>query len=122
MENSKQKKSKLPKQKVFELIRNNLATIGITPKLADQSYPFNESILFRFLMIGTGTCCTFIYIFNDANTFADYVQSIYIGSLGLLIIIALLIIFPKVKKLFEFINTCISIVNAGELVYLGINF
>lgn len=117
MENFKTGKSKSQPAnlKALEIIRKNFAIISITPSLADQSYPFNGAILFGFLSLAAGIYCTSVFIIYEADTFAEYTQSIYMDSLLIFISIALLILMAKVGKLFEVINCCNDIVNTSEL-------
>ena len=121
MENSKKKqeksKSQPPKLKVFEITQKNFVTVGITPNLVDQTYPFNGMILFGFLLLGSAIYCTFLFIIYDAETYAEYTQAIYISSVATLIIVMLMIVTTKAKKLFKFINACNDFVDTCELIY-----
>lgn len=116
IENPTQEKSKPkpPKLKVFELIQKNFATAGITPSLADQSYPFNMIILSGFLALSSGIYCTFIFILYGAQTSVEYTQSVYTCSMVILFILVLLILILKVDNLFELINGCAELVNTSE--------
>lgn len=117
MENSEQEKPKRQsaiKFKAFEVIQKNLATVGITPSLVHKTYPFNGSIIYGFLLLGSCACFTCVFIISDAETFVKYTQSVYAGSLATLIIFALLIIIIKVEKLFEFFNNCESTLNISK--------
>lgn len=116
MEKSKDEKSKSQssKHKVFGIIQEHLAIIGIEPNLVEQSYPFNGKILFGFLLLGSSIYCTFVFIIYEAETFAEYTQSVYIGSNGVLNIFVLLIIILKIKRLYDFINDCDDLVNTSQ--------
>lgn len=115
-ENSKQEKPKSQQSKLknFEVIEKNLATVGITPNLANKPFPFNWTILFGFSLLGFCIFCLSQFIIHDAETFAQYTQSIYVGSLATLIIFALLILVFNVKKLFKFINRNDDFINTSE--------
>lgn len=106
MENSNQEDSKfqLPKLEAFEVIKKNLATAGIIPKLAHQPFPFNWTISFGFVLLGSGIYCTSVFIIYDAKTFAEYTQSVYTDSLVTLIILALVITIFNVEKLFQYVG------------------
>lgn len=116
-ENSKQEKSKSkqpPKLKSFEIVQKNFATAGITPNLANQTYPLNGTILFEFLMLSTGIYSTTVFIIYDAGTLIEYTQSVYIDSLLILIILSLLIIILKAAKLFEYIGGNDNLINNSK--------
>lgn len=117
VENCKQEKSKrqpLPKLKAFESIQFHLATVGITPCLANQSYPINGSISYGFLLLGSCIYFSFKFLIYDAETYIEYTQSVFAGSLATLILLALIIIILKVQKLFEFIHSCENSFNTRE--------
>lgn len=106
MENCNQEDSKFQPSKLqaFEVIQKNLATAGIIPKLAHQPYPFNWTISFGFVLLGSSIYCTSVFIIYDAKTFAEYTQSVYTDSLITLIILALVITIIKVEKLFQYVS------------------
>lgn len=118
MENSTQEKSKSPpppsKLKAFEIIRKNFATAGITPDLMHQPCPLNGTILIEFLMACSGIFSTSVFILYDAQTFTEYTQAVYIGSILTLILFALLIIILKLKNLFEYFNGNDKLINTSE--------
>lgn len=100
-----------PKLKVFQTTQKNFAMMGISRKLATQAYPLNVRILMGFLILYSLAIFNLIYTIYYAKTFAEYTQSVYVFSLGALIILALFIVILKVNKLFELIDNCNSIVN-----------
>lgn len=108
-------KPKLSKMKVFQLTQANFASAGIFANSTIKSQRFNMEIVKSFLIIGSSITCSLMYAFLEANTFAEYTQSIYSGSLAALIFFALVIIIFNVKKLFRLIKTCENIVNMSEL-------
>lgn len=64
-----------------------------------------------FLMLGLNITFVCVYIFNEAKTFSQYTQSVYIASAIMLFIFALFILILKVEKLFEHINHCELMLN-----------
>ena len=95
---------KYPKMKAFRLTQKNFALAGISPNLLTQSYPLNGKILMGFLTLGLAIISLLMYVFNDANTFIEYTQSIYMCSLATLIVFAVMILILKRVTLYEFIN------------------
>lgn len=116
LENSKRETStsQSSKLEVFEMSRKYFATMGFTPNLVHQTYPFNGSILLGFLALGSSICNAFVFIVHDAGTFAEYTNSVYTISAMTLIIVSLLILILKVEKLFELINRCDMLVNTSQ--------
>lgn len=110
MENSNQK---LPKMKAFQLIKEYYAKTGVCEALVTQSYPFNGKILFGLLILGLAFIFQLEYIFNDAKTFAEYTQSIYVCSFLILMFLSIIILISKRITLFEFMNDVDKIINTG---------
>lgn len=116
MENSNQEnpQPKLPKIEAFKAIQKQLAIVGFGPKTTPQSHPFNGRILRGFLALSTAIIALCVYIFNDAETFLECMQSIYIASDLFLIVFALIILIIQKDEVFEFINRCESVLNASR--------
>lgn len=116
MENSEPNKlkSQSSKLKAFKILQKNLATAGITPDLVHQSYPFNGTILFGFLMLNSHLYGSSAFIIYDAETIADYTQSVYAASVLALIILSLLYMVFKANDFFEFIDRSDFLVNTCE--------
>lgn len=110
-------KSQPPKLKLFELPQEHFAIAGITSALASQPYPFNAAVLSGFLLLALSIYMTSVFLIYDAETFAEYTQSVYTDTLLTLIIFALLILILKVKSLFEFINGCEDLASTSECEY-----
>lgn len=104
----------LPRMKIFQVTRKNLAAAGISPNLSFQPYPFNERIVCGFLALIFYIICNVVYLFYEAITFTEYTRSIYMASVAALIIFVLLIFILNVKELFEFINKLENNVNTSE--------
>lgn len=118
-EKSKAEKSvsnlpKLPKMKAFKAIRKSFAVAGISPQLAAQSCPLNREILMGFFLITSGLSFTCVFILNYVETFSEYIQSTYIASMCVLILLLLAILILEVEKLFEFIDRSDGILNMSK--------
>lgn len=101
--------------KIFQLTQRNFATIGISADSSTQSsYQFNGQIFVGVFILGSIAICNFIYIFYEAETSAEYTESIFMSTLSIPFFLALLILILNVKKLFELINNCENLVNTSE--------
>lgn len=119
MKNAKESKPKLPKPpkprvKIFQLTQKKFAAAGINANLVTQPYPFNRKILLNFLALFVSVICNLMHIFYEAKTFAEHLQSIYMCSLTIAIILALVIVLLNVAKLFNFIDSSEKLVNKSE--------
>lgn len=120
MENSNRKQWEWPNRKNFKIPLTNLATLGIRPALATQAYPLNGRIVVGFLFLGCAISGTFVFVFYDAKTFAEYVQSIYLGSFAILFILSLLNTILQIGNLFGYIHSCDAIVNTSKSVTINL--
>lgn len=116
MENSEQTKPKpkIRKIKIFELTQKNFASIGIDASLMAQPYPFNDKILFDFLILISSIVCHLMFTFCEAKTFSEYVRSIYMFSLATLTILILVIVILNVTKIFNLIEGAENLANTSK--------
>lgn len=103
-----------PKLQAFKSIRKNFALMGISPKLATQPFPLNGEIFMNFLVFCSWIIFICVYISNEEQTLFELTQSIYIGSVGFLVVLALLILIFKVEQLFEYINRTEDMLNMSK--------
>lgn len=108
------RQSQFPKMKAFKTIQQNFAMAGINQKLLTQPYPLNWEILFSFFILTSFLISIGVNMCKSAKSFIEYTQSITVGSGVLLIIFALIILILEVKKLFEFIDRCDSMLNTSK--------
>lgn len=106
--------SDFPKMKAFKTVQKNFSLLGICPDLVNQSYPLNCKVITALLVIITGVSFVVTYVCNDAETFIDYTQSVFVAAAGSLVLFLLLILILKVKKLFEFISRCDLMLNTSK--------
>lgn len=57
-----------------------------------------------FVLFGLSLLSLFSYLFNEANSFMEYTQSVYMTGAIILIGLSYAIIVIQMKKLFEFIG------------------
>lgn len=103
-----------PEMKSFKMVQKKFALLGITPELALQPYPFNLRVMMALSAIATGVTFVGIYVANEANTFGEYTQSVFVAAAGCLVLFLLMILVFKVEKIFEFINHCNFMINRSK--------
>lgn len=106
MDNSKKgnEQQKVPKLKLFQTIQKNFASLGIDPNSAMPLRSFNEKILMGLLALGSGIIFMLMFIFNEADTFSQYTQSIYFCSALILAALVLLNMGLNMSDLFKLIS------------------
>lgn len=106
--------SDFPIMRSFKTVRKNFAWLGICPELVQQSYPFNLRVIMALTVIAAGVSFVGLYVYNDAETFIDYTQSVFVAAAGSLVLFLQLILVFKVEKLFEFIDRCDAMLNQSK--------
>lgn len=101
--------------KVFQAFQSNFAIVGINPIVAKQPYPFNVKIVLGILLLGSAIVCNLLYVIDDAETYAECTQTIYVCSVSCLVLSTLIITILKMKKIFEFINYTDELTNTRTL-------
>lgn len=114
MQNSNQENLQptLPRLKAFKTIRKRFLTVGISPKLLTQSHPINGTILSYLLILGTAITFIAVYVFNYAESFFEYIQSMFMGSTAFLVVSAFTILIFKVENLFDYMDRCEDMLNS----------
>lgn len=110
----KNPKPPLPKLKLFQIPQKLLERLGVNRSLLSQSHPFQARILMGCLILVLVIISHVLFIIYDAETFADYTQCTYSGSLGLTLLFVLLLFAVEAEKLFVFIGDCELMINSGE--------
>lgn len=106
--------SQVPHIKIFQTSQKYFASVGISPHLATHEYPLNGKIVLGFLILGSEFICLFVYIFDEAEEFVEYTQSICMCSLVALINVILLVVIFNVELFFHTIFDSEDIVNTSE--------
>lgn len=101
------------KMKILQLMQKNLASVGVNPNLS-LPYSVNSNILTVFSILTLFLVCNLMYALFEAQTFTEYIQSIYMCSVVIVIIFGFAIIIFNAKKLFQAIDVCENLVNASE--------
>lgn len=103
--------SQPPKIKILQIVQKNLANLGVDLSSANRIEFFNGEIAIDFLILAIAIIWILLYIFNDAETFTEYTQSIFICSTFILMILALTITIFNSTKLNQIINDCECLIN-----------
>lgn len=104
----------LPELKAFKTVQKKLALVGICRELVTQPHPLNEKIAMGFLLLIMMMTLGCVFIFNCAETFYEYMQSIYGVSCAILFIFALLILALNVDQLFKYIDDWDITINTNK--------
>lgn len=105
---------KLPQITILKTTQKKLAMVGISQKLVGQTYPFDWNMIVPISLLTAGVSFVCVFIFNYANTFAEYTQGIFFGAAGASMIFMLLALIFNADKLFEVINLTNTIVHTSE--------
>lgn len=110
-------KNNLNKMKSFEIIRKNMAFIGINLQSSKHEYPFNVTNAAIVSIITIAVTTNFLYIFYEADSFELYVDVSYEAST----LLACGLIFAYqiwvTKKINTLLNSFESIISTSEKIW-----
>lgn len=102
------------KIKLFQIIKQNFAKLGISSNLSTQNNLFNKNVLTASLFYGLNITLNGIFLFFKANTFREYTDSIYPTSAVITISVCFANTLFKMTKLFDFFERCDTIADERE--------
>lgn len=106
---------KMSRIKIFEIFQRNYATLGISPShQLTQKYPFNERVLFGFLLFSCTTISQLVYVFHVPSGFMEYINCFCATSGTIQMFIGFAAIVFKRNLLFKTIDDIQMLMNAGE--------
>lgn len=110
-------KFKLPKLQVLQKNKEYFKILGINLNAdTDGSHTFNRTILIGFILCALNVIFNFVYIIYEANTFSEFIQSIYFCFLSVDVSIVYTILIFREQLLLEFTSNFENIINASELI------
>lgn len=89
---------------IFELVRENLSILGINK--APLIGLFRVRMLIGGVLLGTHVSFRLTFLFNEANSFQQYAESIFMSSGMVVISWCYASLIYKREELFEFIDKC----------------
>lgn len=97
---------KSEKMKIFQILRQKFAILGICPIESEQAIDRRNKCLIGFLVFGVSIISHCVFLFVVANTFEEYANSIYMTTITISLSAVYTIIICKTKNLFYFIEGC----------------
>lgn len=89
---------------LFKVVQKNFDMLGINAKQSEKSNPINKRIFVGFVGLFFNALFQLLHIVNEAQGFQDYIQSIYMASIGTLSFFLLATIVFKMDDFFGFIE------------------
>lgn len=115
---------KIPSSKmiVIETIRQQFGIIGIGDyNPSNRMYPFNERNLLVLLLFFLNLIINGVYFCNGADSFDEYVNSVFTCSTIIVAATAFGIIIWKMKQIFKFFKNLKKIIKKRECLILVSN-
>lgn len=103
------------KMKLFQKSQEYFKNMGIDSRQMSKSHLLNTRNVQAFCMIFLDVVSTMGFLWYDAHTFYEYADSVYTTSCGIMSIVIFSVIFWKMRKFFEFIETFENLVSSSEL-------
>lgn len=99
---------------LFQVVVKNFDGLGINPKQAKKPNPINLKIFVGFVGLFFNALFQILHIVNEAQGFQDYIQTIYMASIGTVGFLVLATIVFKMDDFFRFIECCDDILIQAE--------
>lgn len=99
---------------LFKVVQEHFDRLGINAKQAKKSNPINKRIFMGFVGLFFNALFQILHIINEAQGFQDYIQSIYMASIGTLSFGLLTMIVLKMDDFFGFIEWAEDILIQAE--------
>lgn len=104
----------IPKLKTFQTIQKSLIFIGIDPKSALQTYPFNAKTLLGLSVLIVAIAAHLTFLLKDATELVEYTQPIFVCCDLILIIVELLIWICTSREVGKIFRDCECLVNDSK--------
>lgn len=101
--------------KLFQAIRDNLATFGIYQLEPSEKNPFNRRNLAVLLAFALSTLSAIAFFLFDADSFRESADSFFVWITVLLTFIGTLIVILKTDDVFQFIANMEKIIGNRKL-------
>lgn len=98
----------------FQSVRKSLAILGINLGHSSTINQLNGKTLISFFILGSDIFSHFVYLFNEAGSFRDYTDSIYLTTANLAIAICFTILVFQMKNIIELIDGVQKVVDNSE--------
>lgn len=100
--------------KLFESIQSNMINLGFIP---NQKNPFNLQHLRGFIIGLLAIILHFVFFVHVANTIKQYMDSIFMTTVGIAILVSFVSSVLKTKEIFDLINGLEEVINKSEYAY-----
>lgn len=88
----------------FEVVQKNFNMLSINSKQAKKSNPINKRIFAGLILLFFNALFQYLYLFCDAHGFQEYIESIYMASIGTVSFVILTNTVLKMDMLFSLID------------------
>lgn len=101
----------LENMKYFQISQKNFSRLGIASKQSKRSH---NRLMFTWLIFGVGDITCVLFFVLKANSFIEYIVSIYTTTALLILSIFFAILSAKREELFKFITNFDIFINESE--------
>lgn len=107
--------------KIFQTVRRQYAIVGICrpSNQSTQECPFNNRILFGFLLFGCLILLQFVYILHVANGFMEFMVSACSTSASITMFVCFAAVVYRKSTLFECFDNMKKLINSSMIFVLN---
>lgn len=102
--------------KLFGSTQQNFSVLGITPNQSVQTHPFNGKNSTTFFMYVLNCIFFLVYFFRVANSFGEYVISIYMTTATVVVAVNYTTLVCQSLNIFVFIENVEKMIETSKLI------
>lgn len=89
---------------LFDVVVKIFNKLGINAEHANKSNPINGRIFAGFVVLFFNAFFQYLYIIKEAQGFREYIESIYMASIGTVSFLVLTTVIVKMDLIFQFME------------------
>lgn len=104
---------------IFQLTQRSFAIMGVYPNLWLRTHAFNGNIIKTYFIYLSSCILFFVYFFRVANSFSQYVISIYMTSATVVVLINFTTLVFQSQSVFEFIENIEKLIEKSKFNFFS---
>lgn len=105
------------KIQLFQIVRRNFAMLGISSNCLNQPNRLDTNLSLASLSYSFSVIAHVIFLLQETKNFREFTDNVYETSSVITVFICFVIVVFKMRKLFEFIESCQNIIDKRETYF-----
>lgn len=105
--------------KLYRLVRQNFAVLGIIPVQSAQPNPFNQKLWISWLVFGFSSILFYVSLFYNNRNFQEYIEILNMVMVATSLFASLVNTVLQRKILFKHMKNCERIINKSKYIFFN---